>query len=330
MKNDIMNKKNKLISFLIAVCCLSFVFSVVSFAQNPCQVQVYNTDNEGLALKAAPDINASRYLFIPENASIYIDQTSNGWGHTTYMGNTGWVALQYTRIIGSYTASAPSYGYITPATYTVNGTAWEGLELRVDPTISCSTFGPIPEGASVVVSAIINDWGYTCYNGHYGWANLAHLKKWTAPVTPTADSYYVMVYNTEREGLALKAAPDINAARYQMIPEDVVLSIDSVSSNGWGHTTFNGFSGWVALRYTRIIGGYPTAAPTWGWITPKYYKVYNTEGEGLELRNKATVESSSFGAVPEGTSLYVQAVNGDWAYTSYNGNNGWCNLAHLK
>ena len=322
--------KKRLISFLIAVCCMSFAFATVSFAQNPCQVQIYDTDGEGLALKASPDMNAARYLFIPDYASVYIDQVSNGWGHTSYMGCSGWVALQYTRIIGSYTASAPSRGYITPTTYTVTGTAREGLELRVDPTIACSTFGPIPEGASIVVTAIVNDWGYTNYNGHYGWANLAYLKKWVAPVTPTTDSYYVMVYDTEREGLALKSAPDINSSRYQMIPEDVILYIDSVSSNGWGHTTFNGFSGWVALRYTRIMGSYPTAAPTGGWITPRYYTVYNTEGEGLELRSMPTVESSSFGPVPEGTSLNVQAIKGDWAYTSYNGNNGWCNLAHLR
>jgi len=181
-----------------------------------------------------------------------------------------------------------------------------------------------------VVTAISNDWCYTYYNGHYGWANQAYLKKWVAPVNPTVNNFYVMVYNTEREGLALKAAPDINSARYQMIPEDVILTIDSVSANGWGHTTYYGYSGWVALRYTRIVGSYPTQTPSWGWITARNYVVYNTDGEGLELRVQPTVESSSFGAVPEGTVLYVQAINNDWAYTSYNGNYGWCNLAHLR
>ena len=67
--------KKRWIGFLIAVCCMSFAFATVSFAQNPCQVQIYDTDNEGLALKASPDMNAARYLFIPENAGIYIDQT---------------------------------------------------------------------------------------------------------------------------------------------------------------------------------------------------------------------------------------------------------------
>ena len=61
---------------------------------------------------------------------------------------------------------------------------------------------------------------------------------------------------------------------------------------------------------------------------PCQIQIYDTEGEGLELRNKPAVESSSFGAVPEGATLYVQAVVGDWVYTSYHGNNGWCNLAH--
>lgn len=320
----------KIIAVMIAAVCVFSLFSTAVYAQYPCQVQVYGTDKEGLAMKASPDVNASRYQVIPENASLSIDQVNGGWGHTSYNGQTGWVALEYTRIQGGYTSLAPSYGYITPTTYTVRGTDGEGLELRVDPSIQCSTFGPIPEGASVVVTAIINDWGYTFYNGHYGYANLTYLTKWAPPSTPTANNYYVMVYATDREGLALKAAADINSARYMLIPEDVILNIDSVSQNGWGHTNYNGYSGWVALRYTRVMGGYPTAAPAGGWITPKNYTVYNTEGEGLEMRILPTVEASTFGPVPEGTVLQVQAINGDWAYTTYGGNAGWCNLAHLR
>ena len=325
-----MMRTRRIIAAVLAAICISSMVSVTAYAQSPCQVQVYDTGNEGLALKTSPDINAGRYLYIPEKASLSIDQIINGWGHTSYSGKTGWVALQYTKIQGNYTVPEPYYGLIVPTPYTVSGTLGEGLELRVDPTIQCSTYGPIPEGMTVMVSAISNDWAYTWYNGHTGWANLTYLKKWEAPAEPTKDNYYVIVYNTYQEGLALKVTPDINSTRILLIPENTALTIDAVSDNGWGHTSYRGYSGWVSLRYTQILGTYPTESPSWGWISPRFYTVTGTEGEGLELRSKPTVECSSFGAVPEETQLVVQAINYDWAYTTYNGHSGWCNLTYLR
>lgn len=322
--------KKRILSIIIAAICLICAAAFPAFAQSPCQVTVYGTGNEGLALKESPDVNAARYLYIPEGTSLYIDQVYDGWGHTGFNGSSGWVALQYTKIQGYYNVLAPSYGWIPPANYTVSATDGEGLELRVEPGIHSSTFGPVPEGTGLVVEAIINDWAYTGYNGRMGWCNLAHLTKWTNPAVPTENYYNVMVYNTEGEGLAMKSSPDVNSQRYFLIPEQTVLTIDSVSENGWGHTTCSGYSGWVALRYTRILGSYPTKAPSWGQINPKYYTVTSTDGEGLELRNKPTIETSSFGAVPDGVVLTVTAVNNDWAYTSYNGNNGWCNMMYLR
>ena len=52
---------------------------------------VYDTDGEGLSLKADADINSARYGVIPEGTAIYIDRRSDGWGHTYYNGRNGWV-----------------------------------------------------------------------------------------------------------------------------------------------------------------------------------------------------------------------------------------------
>ena len=322
--------KKTLILILAAVLCvISLGTGTVAFAQTASQVTVYQTGLEGLALKASADINSTRYLYIPDGTAIYIDQVSNGWGHTTYGGYSGWVSLRYTKIFGSYQAQAPWTGYISPTSYVVRGTEGEGLELRVEPTVNCSSQGTILEGRAVIVRAIINDWAYTYYNGKRGWANLTYLTKWQDPTEVTTSNYYVMVYDTDLEGLALKQAADINSARILMVPEHAVLTIDSIQ-NGWGHTSYGGYSGWVALRYTRVLGNYPTPGPSWGNINPVNYTVYNTQGEGLELRTKASVESSTFGPVPDGTILSVTAINNDWAYTTYNGHYGWCNLTYMR
>ena len=151
----------------------------------------------------------------------------------------------------------------------------------------------------------------------------------SAQETATLNNYQVTVYFTGNEGLALKSAPDINAGRLFMSPEGTSLHIDQVSG-GWGHTTVNGSSGWVALRYTKIVGNYPTAEPTYGFITPRYYTVYNTEGEGLELRTRPTVECSTFGPMMDGTVIRAEAVDGSWVFADNLGHRGWANLTYLR
>jgi len=145
----------------------------------------------------------------------------------------------------------------------------------------------------------------------------------------TTSSYDVTVYFTGSEGLALKYAPDINAGKYFNIPEGTGLHIENVSS-GWGQTTWNGSSGWVSLQYTKIVGDYPTPQPYSGYISPIYFTVYNTEGEGLELRTEPTSKSSTFGPMYDGTVIKAEARNGEWVYGQNNGHYGWCNTTYLR
>lgn len=292
------------------------------------QVSVYAVGTEGLPLKVKPDLSAARYSRIPAGTSLAIDQIEDGWGHTTYNGQSGWVALRYTKITSRYTAKAPQQGYITAANYLVYGTEGEGLELRAEPNVHSSTFGPVPDGTVLKVTAIQNDWAYTYYNGNYGWTNLTYMR--VTELEPTSSEVQVRVYDTDGEGLSLKSEADVNSTRYLTIPENTVLTLDEISDNGWGHTRYNGYTGWVSLRYTQIISDFAAEKPEKVLLTPVWYTVYDTEGEGLELRTKPDVEASTFGPIPEGTALYVTAIQSDWAYTQYNGHYGWVNLTYLK
>lgn len=150
-----------------------------------------------------------------------------------------------------------------------------------------------------------------------------------APV-PGNSGYTVSVYDTDGEGLSLKQSPDINSTRYLVIPENTNLQIDQVTDTGWGHTTWNGYSGYVYLKYTRIIGPGTVQTPSYGYITAAPYVIYNTWGEGLELRCRPTTASSTFGPVYDGTIVYVQAIEGGWAYVSYNGLNAWCYMEYMR
>jgi len=141
--------------------------------------------------------------------------------------------------------------------------------------------------------------------------------------------YQASIYDTGSEGLALKAEPDINSQRYFYIPEGALINIDSISG-GWGHTVYNGTGGWIALKYTRVIGDCSSESASYGYISPEYYIVVNTEGEGLEVRTKPTSEASTFGPCYDGTVVQVMAIEGNWAYVSANGHYGWMYLEYLR
>lgn len=148
-------------------------------------------------------------------------------------------------------------------------------------------------------------------------------------VENAVNNYHVTVYFTGNEGLALKAAPSTDAARLLMIPEGTELYI-SQTSGYWGYTSYNGSNGWVFLKYTRIRGDYPTVQPAFGFITPVYYTVYDTGGEGLELRKTASADDSTFGPMMDGTVVKAEAVSGDWVYVENNGHYGWCHTYFLR
>ena len=150
------------------------------------------------------------------------------------------------------------------------------------------------------------------------------------PVQETAvSSYQAEVYFTEGAGLALRDFPDIEAEMLLEIPEGTSLVIDQ-ADDGWGHVTYDGYDGWVSLQYTKIVGDYKTKAPAYGFIDPVYYTVYDTEGEGLELRTDPTENASTFGPLADGTVFKAEAQDEDWVYGEHNGHYGWCNMSYLR
>ena len=320
---------NKLTITTLLIIIISFSLCLQRTEAEPVdsqfQVVVYDTGEEGLALKEIPDINSNWVLLIPEETILLIDQVSGGWGHTSYFGKSGWINLRYTRIFGEYHTQQPSYGFITPYYYMVSGTEGEGLEFRCQPTIDCSTYCTLNDGTLLYVQAIQGDWAYAYCNGYFGWANMTFLNE-------CSDKYYfqVSVYNTEGKGLALKANADINAESVLIIPEEQVLVISSVTSDGWGYTYYKGCNGWVRLRFTKLYSGYPVESPTYGFLEPAYYTVYNTDGEGLELRCKPTSDCSSFGTISDGIEVMVMAIQEPWAFVYYNWHYGWCNLTYMN
>ena len=146
----------------------------------------------------------------------------------------------------------------------------------------------------------------------------------------TADSYQVTIYfNDSTQGAPLYMQPGTGSGVYFNIPVNTSLRIETVSS-GWGRVTYNGCTGWIMLHDTKVQGDYPTPQPGSGQISPVYYTVYATEGEGLEHRTAPTTDASTFGPLYDGTVFKAEAQSGEWVYGENAGHYGWCHTAFLR
>ena len=160
-----------------------------------------NSDQGSINFRASASTGSSVISEIPNGTSLYIsDMFYNAgddlfFGQTTYNGVTGWISLRQTSLgSASYipVQSAPSAQ--TPASSGENPT---GLSIRTDVGFNgvvqvtsesgSINFRPIPSTSSAVLCEIPNHtalniydivrnedliWGYTQYNGTWGWVSL--------------------------------------------------------------------------------------------------------------------------------------------------------------
>ena len=73
----------------------------------------------------------------------------------------------------------------------------------------------------------------------------------------------------------------------------------------------------------------PTPAPAPAPTSTKY-KVKTNTGVPLRLRAAPNTKSAVLTTIPNGTVINVTKTQNGWAYTCYNGYNGWCSMTYLK
>ena len=67
--------------------------------------------------------------------------------------------------------------------------------------------------------------------------------------TYVAGKYEVTASNS---GLRLREGPGTSYSQLALIPDGTVVTVTEVS-NGWGKTSYNGSTGWIALQYTEFV-----------------------------------------------------------------------------
>lgn len=76
--------------------CMDYVKIITDSSNSNSLIGSYKINvSEGVNLRSGPGTNYSKLTAIPYNKTVSVKEEKNGWGKTTYNGNTGWFALQY-------------------------------------------------------------------------------------------------------------------------------------------------------------------------------------------------------------------------------------------
>ena len=142
-------------------------------------------------------------------------------------------------------AAIYDYGNTRDCDYNVYvATVDGGVNLREAPTTDSWILCLIPDFIQLRItmeSTNGNGWGYTNYNGYYGWVALSQVSEYY-PITET--SYDVSV--TAADGANLREGPYTSYGKITNIPHAAVLRVEA-TYNGWGAVNYNGSYGWIAL-----------------------------------------------------------------------------------
>jgi len=152
----------------------------VSYLMDPVDYYVYvDTPDGGLNMRYGPGVDYARVIDyrIPDGMKLHITYESDNWGYTEYKGSYGWVAL-------SQTSSTPLENNGQSVDYYVYvNTPDGGLNMRYGPGVDYDRVIDyrIPDGTKLHIMERYDNWGYTTYDGEYGWVALKQTSE-TPPV----------------------------------------------------------------------------------------------------------------------------------------------------
>lgn len=99
----------------------------------------------------------------------------------------------------------------------------------------------------------------------------------------------------------------------------------TISESSWSATTW-----WFRTKTINKNGYYSSTLSFQGYIyignydySYKIGQYKTTASSGLILRGSASTSGSYLDLIPNGTTVNVTSISGNWGYTKYNGQNGW-------
>ena len=147
----------------------------------------------------------------------------------------------------------------------------------------------------------------------------------------TGTLFYVS--NDHSTGIALRAAPDEEAELLLRMPYLTVFLAEDYEGS-WVYTTYEDCSGWTHLDYSTELGEISLNDYYAGnYDLEDYgdlYYVSNKYPKGIALRSMPNEDSKLHCRLPYLRKFLVTDYEGEWAYTSFDGKEGWLNLNDIS
>ena len=135
------------------------------------------------------------------------------------------------------------------------------------------------------------------------------------PPGPGAVGNLIGTVRTTSGNLNLRSGPGTNFAVISSLPNGTPLTVTG-EQNGWYSVrTYGGTNGWVSSDFITIT-------PRQGTVT--------TTGGNLNLRAQPNTTSQVLASIPNGTSLTITDVSGNFFQTNFGGRTGWVSRDFIR
>jgi len=176
-----------------------------------------------------------------------VDERGVVWYYVRYDGKTGWVSSRYSKLYGA-SVSAPSTG-VTSGSVRATGDVY----LRTEPNLNGGKITAMKEGqsASYLGSSSVDGrgvtWYYVQFNGRTGWVSSRYAK---------LSGNYSTVKGVNGDS-NIRNMPSLSGNEIGLLKKGqsaTYLGDSSVDNRGvvWYKISFNGKTGWVSSRYTKV------------------------------------------------------------------------------
>ena len=282
----------------------------------------------GLNVRAKASVNSSRLGILPKGSKVEVVGQEGNWSKIMYNGKVAYVASSYLAkgTSGASTSQAKPQGTSQKAkVVTANG-----LNVRAKASVNSSRLGILPKGSKVEVIGQEGNWSKIMYNGKVAYVASSYLANGisgasTSQVKPqgTSKKEKVVIAN----GLNVRAKASVNSSKLGILPKGLKVEVIGQEGN-WSKIMYNGKVAYIASSYLANGTSGASTSQVKPQGTSKKEKV--VIANGLNVRAKASVNSSKLGILPKGSKIEVMGQQGNWAKIMYNGKTAFVSMTYLK
>lgn len=298
-----------------------------------------------LNLRAEPSYQGKVKTTIPEGEVVPVYSLEGEWARVQFGATEGYAAVSYLQISDAYPLQTVLGASVEAQIY-ASGT----VELLADASDAGTALLDLHAGDRVTVLGCAGAWRRVRYGVMEGWVRLDALTEtiepdmpeigmdepfdFMAPESPT-DTLAVAVITTSSGSLNLRETPNAKGRVLVSMPRGDRLEVLQFTGT-WVRARYQGIEGYVQARYLTLAqegdlndtsvssdesGEIPLPAETWARVT--------TEDGKLNLRASAKKSAKVLARIPQNERIPVYSLSGEWAKTSYLGQEGFVQTRYL-